>query len=257
MSRSILIRPILCDTITRPSKTKEVLALELPDKKSIFSTIKSLSPLNNQLRHCKRIRIQEEEDEHKILCLINDEDKKKFNPEQVKCVTIPEFPCIIRRQFEESKALWPLNFHPDARLEALMNEETPGIWDSAHVHHRYLFEQPEAAAAIIVDPARDSIVALGHDGRPDFPLKHPVMNAIEELSRKKESEYLASGLDIYLKNEPCAMCSMALVHMRIKRIFFIQDSPQCGALKSRMKLHTLPGINHVFQVFQVFTTHFE
>ncbi|KAK1361839.1 tRNA-specific adenosine deaminase-like protein 3 [Heracleum sosnowskyi] len=42
--------------------------------------------------------------------------------------------------------------------------------------------------------------------------------------------YLCTGYDIYLVWEPCIMCAMALVHQRIKRIFYAFPNPNAGAL---------------------------
>ncbi|GJN02939.1 hypothetical protein PR202_ga20334 [Eleusine coracana subsp. coracana] len=42
--------------------------------------------------------------------------------------------------------------------------------------------------------------------------------------------YLCTGFDIYLVWEPCAMCAMALVHQRFKRVFYAFPNPVTGAL---------------------------
>ena len=42
--------------------------------------------------------------------------------------------------------------------------------------------------------------------------------------------YLLTGYDVYLTREPCIMCSMALVHSRVSRVFFTEPSPQKGGL---------------------------
>ena len=63
--------------------------------------------------------------------------------------------------------------------------------------------------------------------------------------------YLCSGLDLYLEEEPDLMSSMALVHSRIRRVFFRDPAPSEGALYSHYKLHTLRALNHRFRVFRV------
>ncbi|XP_034478362.1 probable inactive tRNA-specific adenosine deaminase-like protein 3 [Drosophila innubila] len=68
----------------------------------------------------------------------------------------------------------------------------------------------------------------------------------------KYGPYLCTGYDIYLLREPCLMCSMALVHSRVKRIFFLEQSEN-GALTTSFQLHSVKELNHHYEVFQ-FTT---
>lgn len=70
------------------------------------------------------------------------------------------------------------------------------------------------------------------------------------LSRS-EKPYLCTGYDIYLAWEPCAMCAMALVHQRIRRIFFAFSNPNNGALGSVYRLQGEKSLNHHYAVFQV------
>jgi len=151
--------------------------------------------------------------------------------------------------------------------------------------------ETEKQCCLIYDPHEDSkevlVCTLGYD-RDIHPLKHAVMVAVEEMGklqlgenvnvkkmeeeeyrqmqilrssvvlkssskriRNEPRDYLCTGLDVYLSHEPCIMCSMALLHSRVKRIFFIHPSPQVGGLMSVTKLHCLPRVNHRFKVFQV------
>ncbi|XP_068232884.1 probable inactive tRNA-specific adenosine deaminase-like protein 3 isoform X2 [Palaemon carinicauda] len=70
----------------------------------------------------------------------------------------------------------------------------------------------------------------------------------------KKSEavsYICTGHDVYMTREPCMMCAMALLHSRVRRIFYRYPNPKDGALESRTKLHVLAGINHRYEVFSV------
>lgn len=64
--------------------------------------------------------------------------------------------------------------------------------------------------------------------------------------------YLCTNYNIYVLREPCVMCSMALTHARVKRVFFCKENKELGALSSRVKLHTVPYLNHRFEVFTGF-----
>lgn len=63
--------------------------------------------------------------------------------------------------------------------------------------------------------------------------------------------YLCTGYDIYLVWEPCAMCAMALVHQRVKRIFYGFPNPTAGALGSVHRLQGEKSLNHHYAVFKV------
>ena len=64
--------------------------------------------------------------------------------------------------------------------------------------------------------------------------------------------YLCSGLDLYLTIEPDLFSSMALVHSRIRRVFFCEEDREQGALLSGShRIHCLPALNHHYRVFKV------
>ncbi|XP_062150566.1 tRNA-specific adenosine deaminase TAD3 isoform X1 [Alnus glutinosa] len=63
--------------------------------------------------------------------------------------------------------------------------------------------------------------------------------------------YLCTGYDIYLVWEPCTMCAMALVHQRIRRIFYAFPNLNAGALGSVHRLQGEKSLNHRFAVFRV------
>ncbi|XP_050678845.1 probable inactive tRNA-specific adenosine deaminase-like protein 3 [Leptidea sinapis] len=72
------------------------------------------------------------------------------------------------------------------------------------------------------------------------------------ISMEVDGPYLCTGYHVYIIKEPCVMCSMALVHARVKKVFFCIENRRDGALLSKAKLQTLSSLNHRFEVFTGF-----
>ncbi|CAK9303377.1 unnamed protein product [Gordionus sp. m RMFG-2023] len=67
---------------------------------------------------------------------------------------------------------------------------------------------------------------------------------------ENEMQYLCTNYHLFTTREPCIMCSMALVHARIRRVFYGTES-KYGALGSNgVMLHTIKSLNHNFEVYK-------
>ncbi len=60
--------------------------------------------------------------------------------------------------------------------------------------------------------------------------------------------YVCTGCDLYITHEPCCMCAMALVHSRIRRVFYSVPTPSFGGLSST-RIHEEKSLNHHYKVF--------
>jgi len=72
----------------------------------------------------------------------------------------------------------------------------------------------------------------------------------ESVPEGKGLQYLCTGYDAFLSCEPCAMCAMALVHARVRRVFFGAANPAAGALGSRWAVHLQGSLNHHYEVYR-------
>ena len=54
--------------------------------------------------------------------------------------------------------------------------------------------------------------------------------------------------EMFVTIEPCAMCSGALVHARLKRLVYGADDPKAGAVRSVMQVLNHPALNHQMEV---------
>eukprot|EP01134_Creolimax_fragrantissima_P008017 CFRG8017T1 len=114
---------------------------------------------------------------------------------------------------------------------------------------------------VVVDPATNVVISVAADSDND-PLGHAVLRAVDyvakeqvrksgEMTRSIPGEpYLCTGYDVYLTKEPCIMCSMALVHSRVRRVLYGVSDFVMGGLGGRYSVHLQEGINHHFDVFQ-------
>ncbi|KAF9151465.1 adenosine deaminase, tRNA-specific 3 [Linnemannia schmuckeri] len=68
--------------------------------------------------------------------------------------------------------------------------------------------------------------------------------------RRVKKAYLCTGYDVFLTHEPCVMCSMALVHSRVGRVFYTVPMAASGGLGSQHKIHSHPNLNHHFFVYR-------
>jgi tRNA(Arg) A34 adenosine deaminase TadA len=63
--------------------------------------------------------------------------------------------------------------------------------------------------------------------------------------------YLATGYDLCINFEPCILCAMALLHSRIRRVFYLKQRPERGGLGSLYSIHRHPALNHHFSVYKI------
>jgi tRNA-specific adenosine deaminase 3 len=73
---------------------------------------------------------------------------------------------------------------------------------------------------------------------------------LSDAQDERES-YLCTGYDVYVDREPCAMCAMALVHSRARRVVFGERNESDGVLAGDVRLHTLKSLNHRYRVFHL------
>jgi tRNA(adenine34) deaminase len=82
----------------------------------------------------------------------------------------------------------------------------------------------------------------------DFdPTAHAEIVALREAGAAIGNHRLGD-CEMFATVEPCAMCSGALVHARIKRLVYGADDPKAGAVHSVIAVLNHPALNHHMEV---------
>ena len=104
--------------------------------------------------------------------------------------------------------------------------------------HLALAEAKRAAAldeapigAVIVDPARDQVIARAHNTpiRDHDPTAHAELAVIRQAAQIL-GNYRLTGLALYVTLAPCAMCAGAISHARIGRLIYGAPDEKGGAI---------------------------
>jgi len=89
------------------------------------------------------------------------------------------------------------------------------------------------------------IVGRGHNRMINDldPTAHAEIAALREAATVLKN-YRLIDCDLYATVEPCAMCAGAMLHARIRHLFFGALDPKGGAVESTQRFFEIPQLNH-------------
>jgi tRNA(adenine34) deaminase len=101
--------------------------------------------------------------------------------------------------------------------------------------------------AVIVGPDNE-ILALAHNEpiRLYDPTAHAEILAMRKAARRI-GNYRLTGCSLFVTLEPCVMCYGAMIHARIKSLFFGAFDPKAGA-ETVFKLFSSNSFNHKIEI---------
>ena len=106
-------------------------------------------------------------------------------------------------------------------------------------------EVPVGAVIVRHTEAGPQVIATGYN-RPittHDPTAHAEIVALRHAAQLLEN-YRLPDCELYVTLEPCAMCAMALMHARLKRVVFAVSDPKTGAAGSVVDLFANTRLNH-------------
>ncbi|HZV92192.1 MAG TPA: tRNA adenosine(34) deaminase TadA [Caldimonas sp.] len=113
-------------------------------------------------------------------------------------------------------------------------------------HNAWLVGEVPVGAVIVRDsPSGRQVVATGYN-RPitdHDPTAHAEIVALRHAAQLL-GNYRLPECEIYVTLEPCAMCAMALLHARVKRVVYAATDPKAGAAGSVIDLFANTALNH-------------
>ena len=113
-------------------------------------------------------------------------------------------------------------------------------------HNAWLVGEVPVGAVIV---RNGKVLATGYN-RPvttHDPTAHAEIVALRHAAALLENSRLPE-CELFVTLEPCAMCAMALLHARFKRVVFAASDPKTGAAGSVLNLFARPKLNHHTQL---------
>lgn len=113
-------------------------------------------------------------------------------------------------------------------------------------HNAWLAGEVPVGAVIM---RHGQVIATGYN-RPittHDPTAHAEIVALRHAAQLLEN-YRLPECELFVTLEPCAMCAMALMHARFKRVVFAATDPKTGVAGSVIDLFANPQLNHHTQI---------
>lgn len=151
---------------------------------------------------------------------------------------VPKSPPTLNEElFEFSQKYWPMIYKGDPNIQQLQQLKfdftkiEENVQDICEISRKLYRESKIPIVTRIYDPVNNKILSTSVDSRFDSFLSHSIINCINDVSKHNktnDNNYLCLNYDVYTTHEPCSFCCMALIHSRIGKLIYVQDSKVGG-----------------------------
>lgn len=192
----------------------------------------------NHILVCKKNKNCDSVEYNSILNKLN-----QINNTKILNLTISEIPkwkALTFKQYERSNTVWPC-------YNYVISDKNHEIYTFCYnLVLKGKINDVCSSYCVFYNPVISKIVYEGKD--EDILFGHCIFKGVEHISFYTE-DYLCTNLVLYILNEPCIACAMALVHGRIKNVFFANEKSPFSF--SKLKINSRENINHRFDVFKI------
>jgi tRNA-specific adenosine deaminase 3 len=168
---------------------------------------------------------------------------------------------ITEKQHNICKSLWSVNFQPTYYSNMVYTHKGS---EQEEIFKIIKEMQANKYDCLVYDSFNKKIISTAISKKSVNPISHSLMNLIHSYSSRSISckthssnedlkfteQYFMENMYAFSMNEPCPMCSMALTHSRIKRLYYINKSDN-GAIESKLKLCNYENLNHSYMCFRI------
>ncbi|KIK69616.1 hypothetical protein GYMLUDRAFT_236120 [Collybiopsis luxurians FD-317 M1] len=253
-------------------RTIPAWVVDVPEPRYITTLLKWLKSSGLEdptLGHLKRIR--KHNDKTTMLISVNPIPPKL--PVELKLsspyqVSVPSSAALTLSSLNLKSSFWPTFYAPKRKGETDSWSRGKVKWatDAMKVviaealEARFNGELPISAflpASHEDGGVRKAVIARDTRTSTSHPLRHAVLNLVRKVadlnaeqgsSVENGANYLLTSKAVFLSHEPCIMCSMALLHSRVKEIFYLVPMRKTGGCGGLTSLPTLQGVNHRFEI---------
>jgi tRNA(Arg) A34 adenosine deaminase TadA len=226
-----------------PQIARKAYALEIdlaPDGHKRIASISEKHPLGEG--HLKRAR----REKSSLMVLVGVGDRPEGMEGLVE-VEVPGRAPASREEYEEFSRVWPCVYRPHPLPPEIMSRE--GASRVMRVLEATLSgHSPEDCSSAIAVVDSPSEYTLFVNESPESVLDHAVMKGVRAISRAT-SGYLCTGKAVVSVSEPCTVCAMAMVHGRVKALYFQEDRPE-GAIRTA-RINDKKELNHRYPAYKM------